>query len=44
MQSTVQSVLKHERGQLQVVKAWRFPARIHSKTNLPSSRDSSRCL
>ena len=29
---------------LQVVKAWRFPARIHSKTNLPSSRGSSRCL
>jgi len=44
MQSTVQSVLKHERGQLQVVMAWRFPARIHSKTKLPSSRDSSRCL
>jgi len=32
-QSTVQSVLENETDQLQVVKAWRFPARIHSKTN-----------
>jgi len=44
MQSTVQSVLEHERGQLHIVKAWKFPAGIHSKTNLPSSRGSSRCL
>jgi len=34
MQSTVWSVLEHERGQLHVVKAWRFPARILSETNL----------
>ena len=26
------------------IVTWRFPARIHSKTNLPSSRGSSRCL
>jgi len=35
MQSKVQNVWELERGQLQMVKAWRFPAKIHSKTNLP---------
>jgi len=25
-------------SQLHMVKAWRFPARMHSKTNLPSTR------
>jgi len=35
---------RKEVNYLHMVKAWRFPARIHSKTNLPSSRGSSRCL
>jgi len=36
--------LKHGRGQLHMVKAWRFPARIHSKDKPASSSDSSRCF
>jgi len=31
MQNTVQSVLKHERGQLHVVQAWRFSAKYFQR-------------
>jgi len=41
---TVQSALEHERCQLLMLKAWRFPARMHSRTNLPLSRGLWRCL
>ena len=38
------TILENERGQLHVVKVWRFPVRMHSKTSLPSSTRSSKCL
>ena len=34
-------LLKHERGQPLLVKAWRFPATIHSKADLPSPEDAA---